>query len=295
MAAQQLPTVLPGDKLQWREQIDALVASREYPAWLVKILAAEKPVVDLGRERITALSGGKDSTAMALAQAYFEPGSYRYVITPTGDELPDMVAHWDLCAAMLGTPLEVVGTRTLFGLCLELEAIPNHRARWCTRKIKLEPYYKWLATLGPVTSHVGLRADEGDRPGMVFVSAGGIQMDFPMQRWGWTLEDVLSFLDFLGVAVPDRSDCAVCFWQKLGEWYLLWRDHRERFNRGVFIEDHVTAIRGKAHTFRSEQRDSWPASLRELGAEFEKGRIPTRSLAIMDRRRAVGSCRVCTL
>lgn len=294
MADADIPQGDTDGKSAWRARLDALVASNDWPDWLVKIRLASKPIVT-EREEITALSGGKDSTAMALAQAYFEPRKRRYAITPTGDELPDMIAHWALCEEMLDEPLETVGVRTLAGLIVEQKAIPNHRQRWCTRIIKLEPFYAWLGTLGPVLSNVGLRADEEGRPGMLFPNVGNIEIDFPMQRWGWVLDDVLAFLDFLDVVVPDRSDCALCFWQKLGEWYNLWLYHRDRFQRGIDLEAFVTAARGKQYTFRSAQRDSWPADLAGLAAEFEKGRVPTRSLVLMDRRRLVGACRVCTL
>lgn len=280
--------------VDWRALIASAVEGGDHPQWLAKILAAPKPPAT-NKVQVTALSGGKDSTALALAQAYFEPGNYRYAITPTGNELPEMVDHWALLERMLGAPLERVGNRTLMGLIVEQKALPNHKQRWCTRLAKLEPYYSWLATLGPVISYVGLRADEEGRPGMVFANAGEIQMDFPMQRWGWLLEDVLAFLEFLGVAVPERTDCAVCFWQKLGEWYNLWRFYPEHYEQGEMAEAFVTAARGTPYTFRSPQRDSWPAGLRELRQEFEAGRVPTRSLAIMDQRRQVGACRVCTL
>lgn len=56
-----------------------------------------------------------------------------------------------------------------------------------------------------------------------------------------------------------------------------------------------TAARGKPATLRSAKRDSWPAALADLRKEFEAGRVPERSLKMMDRRRQVGSCRVCTL
>lgn len=283
-----------GVEQEWRAKLDTLVASDERPDWLVKVLASRDTTITNMRE-ITALSGGKDSSAMALAQAYFEPRTREYIITPTGDELPEMVEHWDKLAGMLGAPLTAIGEQTLMGLCVAQKAIPNHRQRWCTRILKLEPYYRWLGTLGAVISNVGLRADEESRPGMLFPDAGDIVMNFPMRRWGWVIDDVLAFLDFLGVVVPDRTDCAVCFWQKLGEWYNLWLFHPDRYSRGETIEAFVTASRGTQYTFRSPQRDSWPASLRDLRGEFERGRVPTRSLAIMDRRRQVGACRVCTL
>ncbi len=50
------------------------------------------PVAETTRH-IIALSGGKDSTAMALRLAKVEPRDYEYVITPTGDELPEMIEH----------------------------------------------------------------------------------------------------------------------------------------------------------------------------------------------------------
>lgn len=253
-------------------------------------------------KHIVALSGGKDSTAMALRLAEIEPRDYVYVITPTGNELPEMYAHWRKVSDILGKPLtplvsngKLYSTRTLQTLIKEQMALPNHAARWCTRILKLEPYYGWLATQSPCVSYVGLRADEESRPGMIFPDAQGIQMDFPMRRWGWSIDDVMSYLDTKGVTVPDRTDCAACFWQKIGEWYLLWRDQLQMYMEAEGLEEEVIVARGEVRTFRSPQRDSWPARLRDLRARFEAGDVPERSLRMMDKRRMSGSCRVCTL
>lgn len=43
---------------------------------------------------------------MALALAEREPRDYVYVITPTGNELPEMYEHWRKLADMLGKPLQ---------------------------------------------------------------------------------------------------------------------------------------------------------------------------------------------
>lgn len=262
--------------------------------WQRKVEAAEPPA-PTNKRHILALSGGKDSTAMALACAKYEPADYTYVCTPTGNELPEMNAHWEKLEALLGKPIIRLQAQSLMGLIVKQAAIPNHAARWCTRIIKLEQYYRWLGDQGPCISHVGLRADEESRPGMIFPDAGEITMDFPMRRWGWFIQDVQDFLRAMGVTIPERTDCAVCFWQKLGEWYLLWRDHRPLFEQGIVAEDFVTDKRGVAYTFRSPQRDTWPASLRELGKRFEAGDIPARSLKMMDKHRQSGICRACTL
>lgn len=244
---------------------------------------------------IVALSGGKDSTAMAIALAEREPRDYIYVITPTGNEPPEMFAHWRKLGQMLGKPLMPITRHSLKGLVKAQRAIPNHRQRWCTRMIKLEPYYEWLAEQKPCVSYVGLRADEESRPGMIFPDADGVQMRFPMREWGWTIDDVVGFLAERNIAIPDRTDCMWCFWQKLGEWYLLWRDNPEAYLEAEEIEAFVTAERGKPYTWRNPSRDSWPAGLKELRLRFEAGDVPTRSLDMMDKRRNVGTCRVCTL
>lgn len=247
-------------------------------------------------KHIVALSGGKDSTAMALRLAEIEPRDYTYVITPTGNEPTALIIHWQKLADLLGKPLTIATLgKSLHGEIKRQTMLPNHRARWCTRILKLDPYYAWMRAHAPCTSYVGLRADEGERVGMIFPDEDGIRVRRPMQEWGWKIVDVWNYLSLRGVTVPARTDCVDCFWQQLGELWELWRDDRPAFYLGAEIEEYVSAARGKTYTFRSPQRDTWPASRRELGAEFEKGRIPTRSLAMMDKRRAVGACRVCTM
>ena len=55
---------------------------------------------------IVGLSGGKDSTALALALAQFFPGpKYEFICTPTGNELPVMLGHWRNLEVLLGAPL----------------------------------------------------------------------------------------------------------------------------------------------------------------------------------------------
>lgn len=247
------------------------------------------------RAHIVALSGGKDSTAMALRLAEVEPRDYTYVCTPTGNELPELNDHWDRLETLLGKPLIRLPGLGLMGLIVEQKMIPNHAARWCTRIIKLERYYKWLAAQPPSISYVGIRADEDHRAGMVFRDTDSVIVDFPMQRWGWGLPEVQGYLAERGVTIPERTDCALCFWQKIGEWYLLWRDHPDLFNQGVEAERFISEQRGKQVTFRSAQRDSWPAGLADLRDRFEAGEVPTRSLKMMDGARMTGACRACTL
>ena len=90
---------------------------------------------------VVALSGGKDSTALALRLKEIEPGDYTYICTPTGNELPEMFAHWRFLGEILGKPLiPIMGNTGLKGIIRRQNMLPNFRARFCTRILKIEPY-----------------------------------------------------------------------------------------------------------------------------------------------------------
>jgi hypothetical protein len=237
-------------------------------------------------KHVVALSGGKDSTAMALRLAEIEPRDYVYVCTPTGNEPPAMFAHWRKLGELLGKPIIPVIGGTLVGLIKAQNALPNWRQRWCTRKLKIEPYAAWLMNNSPAISYVGLRADEEDREGGDYADVPNVDSDFPMRRWGWGIADVISYNARRGVDIPIRSDCMWCFWQRLIEWYELWRDNLSAYLEGEAMEE------ATGHTFRSPGRDTQPVSLRDLRLKFESGWIPK------DTRRdplAGMQCRVCRM
>ena len=217
---------------------------------------------------IVGLSGGKDSTALALRLAEVEPRDYEYICTPTGDELPEMQAWWNRLEVILGKPLIRITNpkaETLNDLIQIMGALPNHRQRWCTRMLKIEPTIAWCLKNGPCINYVGLRADEDEREG---IYGDQVQSDFPFKRWGWGIKEVWSYLDSKGLAdaIPVRTDCARCYGQRLSEWYRLWRDNPNLYWESAFQE----TVYG--HTFRSPQRDTWPASLLDLAWEFNSGR-----------------------
>jgi 3'-phosphoadenosine 5'-phosphosulfate sulfotransferase (PAPS reductase)/FAD synthetase len=217
---------------------------------------------------VVALSGGKDSTAMALRLAEVEPRDYVYVCTPTSNEPDEMFAHWRHLSQLLGKPLTPVVGGTLEGIIAEQQAIPNFRMRFCTRMLKIAPFAAWLTAHAPATSYVGIRADEDEREGGDYQDVPDVTMRFPLREWGWKVADVWRYLDERGVTIPDRTDCQLCFFQRLHEWYALWRNKPEEWAKGEQIEAAYGA------TFRSPGRDSWPAALKDLRAEFEKGNMP---------------------
>lgn len=234
---------------------------------------------------IVALSGGKDSVALALRLAEIEPRTdYQYICTPTGDELPEMVEHWVRIGELLGTPIIPIHEHTLAGLIYKQKALPNWRMRWCTRLLKIAPFEAYVLQHLPATVYVGIRADETDREGVAYENLGQVTRRYPLVEWGWGLQDVLRYLECREVTIPERTDCGACFFQTLHEWYVLWRDRPARYERYVEWE------RFTGHTLRSAQRDTWPAALEGLRARFELGDVPRQRTTMKDRASMCGTC-----
>ena len=247
---------------------------------------------DEGVAHIVAISGGKDSTCLALALKEKEPRPYNYMFTPTVDELPEMVEHMKKLEQLLDAPIISLTNGNLNSIIKENKMIPTFYSRFCTRILKLRPASEFYSALDPVVAYVGIRNDEderaGMRPGRDSASIKtNISNDFPFQRWEWDEEDVWSYLNDKGVSIPKRTDCARCPFQKLGEWYNLWKEYPLIYHEAEIQEEHYE------HTFRSAQRDTWPAGLKELRERFEEGEIPTISLRMMEERDNM--CRVCSL
>jgi len=232
-------------------------------------------------KHIVGLSGGKDSTALALRLAEIEPRDYEYICNETGNELPDMKAHWANLEKILGKPIQRVRhARSLTEEIDKINMLPNVFARWCTIRLKIEPTIDYFESLpAGSTLYVGLRADEMERKGLY---GEDINVRFPMREWNWSEKDVWNYLDLRGICIPKRTDCALCPYQRLGEWRDLYQNYPDLYAEGVALEKKI------GHTFRSPGRDNWPADLESLSKEFDSG----RKLRAYKRKDA---CRVCSL
>lgn len=230
---------------------------------------------------VVGVSGGKDSTALALRLAEAEPRDYVYLITPTGDELPEMTAHWERLERLLGKPLTRATNGTLKSLIDQFGSLPNHRQRWCTRLLKIQPTIAFLARHAPAINYVGLRADEEERVGIY----GDVPSRFPLREWGWGIAEVRGYLKARGITIPERTDCARCYGQRLVEWKRLLRKYPS-----IYADAEADEAR-TGHTFRSPNRDTWPAALKDLRTAFESGR-KVRGEKSEDGETA---CRVCSL
>jgi len=239
------------------------------------------------RTHIVALSGGKDSTALALRLKEVEPRNYVYICTPTGDELPEMIQHWNNLEKILEQPIIKIthpDYDTIYDLIEHFQALPNFRQRWCTRILKIEAIQTYYNTVKPAVVYVGLRADEESRKGNTFLD-DDIEQRYPLREWGWNIDDVWEYLNKIQVNIPRRTDCAMCFYQRIGEWWMLWSEYPDIFKNLSALEDKI----GKTLMTPGKHK-IWPNKLSDLAIEFKNGRMPRE---IKSGRKK--GCRACSL
>jgi 3'-phosphoadenosine 5'-phosphosulfate sulfotransferase (PAPS reductase)/FAD synthetase len=224
---------------------------------------------------------------MALVMA--ERGEeFVLLFTPAGNEPPELFEHVEHIAGLVGKDLIQPPNKPLLNWIEHYQALPSWRMRWCTRQIKILPCIAWLEAHPGTTLCVGLRADEETRVGIYGDYA---QYRYPLRELGWKEADVQRYNHQRGITVPKRTNCMLCYDQRLSEWWELWKERPEQFGIGEAYEART------GHTFRSPGRDTWPAPLIQLRQRFKQGEVPRDvdlNLDLFDDT-AVKRCRVCSL
>lgn len=145
---------------------------------------------------VLGISGGKDSAALAIYMKQNYPHlDIEYYTSDTGKELDETYQLIDNLEIFLGKKIiRLTGAEKSpelpFDHFIKMYGgyLPSSNARWCTKKLKLEPFEKFVGT-DPVISYVGIRGDE-DREGYISKKSN-IQSIFPFRKNIWS-EDVIS-------------------------------------------------------------------------------------------------------
>ena len=218
---------------------------------------------------IISISGGKDSTALALyMRQNFPEIPAEYVFCDTGCELPETYEYLERLEALLGVEVQRLNAlddlkvarkpgRNPFDVYLnELYGgfLPNPRSRWCTRVLKIQPFERFVGD-GQAFSYIGIRGDE-DREGYqskkppVISQRPNILPVYPFKDAGMILEDIKRILTESGIGLPgyyrwrSRSGCYFCFYQQVGEWQNLKEVHPDLFEKAMGYEQDSAGDRG---------------------------------------------------
>ena len=219
---------------------------------------------------ILGLSGGKDSTALAIYLRDRVPGM-EYVFLDTGKELPETYEYLGRIEAFLGKQIVRLNAEYSFDHQLEVFGgyLPSASARWCTKTLKLKPFEKFVGD-DSAYSYIGIRADE-DRVGYISHKPNLIPK-YPFREDGLVYEDIMQILNESGIGLPEyyswrtRSGCYFCFFQRKSEWLGLKREHPDLFEQAKAYEK-VDPETGRRFTWASgESLDELEARAEEIDA-----------------------------
>lgn len=238
-----------------------------------------------GLPLIVSVSGGKDSTACALALR--EAGlDFRMVFADTGWEAPETYEHLDVLRTKLG-PIDVVGAPG--GMVAKIKAragFPARMQRWCTRELKINPLRAYHDGVGDDTvSVVGIRSAESEARRLMPETE-----DDP--RWGgwiwrplisWTVADVLAIHHRHGVEVNplykrghDRVGCYPCVYAGKEEIRLVAERAPERIDQIRDLEAEVVRV-------RAERNREKPGRYEHAEGTFFQGRDTRSGFCAIDR------------
>jgi hypothetical protein len=195
---------------------------------------------DPSRRQICPLSGGKDSTALAIYLKDKIP-NLEYVFCDTGAELPETYDYLDKLEAFLGKQIVRLNSEKSFDYLLKKHGnyLPSARARWCTVEMKIQSYEKYVGE-DLIESYVGIRADE-NREGYIS-NKDTIKPRYPFKEDGIDLAGVNNILEESGIGMPtyyewrSRSGCYFCFFQRQIEWVGLMERHPELYEKAKAYE-----------------------------------------------------------
>jgi 3'-phosphoadenosine 5'-phosphosulfate sulfotransferase (PAPS reductase)/FAD synthetase len=189
---------------------------------------------------ILGLSGGKDSTALAIL-LHQEVPQMEYFFCDTHRELPETYEYLERIKARLGIQIHYLSAERGFDHWLDIYggALPSPQMRWCTKQLKIKPLEAFIGD-DEAISYVGIRADE-HRDGYISTRPN-IKAVYPFKERGLVKADILRLLEESGIGLPkyyewrSRSGCYFCFFQRKYEWVMLHETHPDLFARAVDYE-----------------------------------------------------------
>lgn len=148
---------------------------------------------------VLGISGGKDSAALAIyVKTKYPSIDLEFYTCDTGKELDETYQLIKNLEVYLGIRIKLLqgaekSSEDPFDHFLKMYGgfLPSSQARWCTKKLKLEPFEKYVGT-DPVISYVGIRGDE-EREGYISTKKN-IQSIFPFRKNIWSRDVIMKLL-----------------------------------------------------------------------------------------------------
>lgn len=251
-------------------------------------------------KHVLGLSGGKDSSALALYMSQEHPElDIEYFFTDTGEELEEVYEYLSMLEGFLGKPIRNLDPDRDFRFWLTQynHFLPSAQTRWCTKNLKLKPFEKWIkdeyTSQGyTVYSYVAIRSDEDFREGLSSKNKS-LVTKLPFKEAGVDRQGVFELLENSGLGLPkyydwrSRSGCTFCFFQRKIEWVGLMERHPDAFEKAKSLEKSALEHGSPFAWSEGETLDelSRPERVAQIKADHE------RRLAALAKKKALNPLR----
>ncbi len=148
---------------------------------------------------VLGISGGKDSAALAIyVKCKYPSIDFEFYTSDTGKELDETYQLIKNLESYLGIKIHLLrgaenSSEDSFDHFLKMYGgfLPSSNARWCTKKLKLDPFENFIGA-DQVISYVGIRNDE-EREGYISTKKN-VQSIFPFRKNIWSQDVVTNLL-----------------------------------------------------------------------------------------------------
>jgi 3'-phosphoadenosine 5'-phosphosulfate sulfotransferase (PAPS reductase)/FAD synthetase len=241
--------------------------------------AAMMKVDVTGLPEVLSFGGGVNSTALAILLV--DNGWWgRLVFCDTGCEWPETYCYMQYFEAAWLRPrgLEIVrlagvpwqrydGGVALIDYCEARRVIPMAAVRWCTSEWKVKPMQRYLfgevfdkrreVDTGCIQAYMlGISAEEAHRKP---------EACRPLVDWDVDRDQCETVIAAEGLAIPRKSGCYICPFQRQPIWRELWKLHPDLFERAARLEENA---RNKGGDDRIVYDPHGTYSLRDRAVQF---------------------------
>jgi 3'-phosphoadenosine 5'-phosphosulfate sulfotransferase (PAPS reductase)/FAD synthetase len=250
----------------------------------LRLLASSRERI-ADRGVVASMSGGKDSTAMAL-HLIEQDIPFQAVFADTGWEHESMPEHLAVIERAIGRPIVRVGyPGGMEALCLKKGMFPSRMRRVCTQYLKVVPLNAYHESLdADVVSAVGIRAGESAARSCLTEWEHGDGMIAETWRpiLRWTVADVIAIHQRHGVPPHplylrgmDRVGCWPCIFARKAEIRMIAEIDPGQIDRIEALERAVTDAAAARRIARGATLEGWdPPGLFQARIPTADGHYP---------------------
>lgn len=223
-------------------------------------------------KQIISLSGGQDSTAMAVRMLEQAEQVDALVFADTGNEFPQMYDYLDQLDSWLRRHYSIGITRikgknSLYSLASlpfsagkvkgKVRGLPYASGMsYCTRDLKVNVIRRWARALSDdVTMCLGYVARETGRVHQP--QQKWLANRFPLIEWGWNESEVSQYLKHRSIWNPlyknfSRTGCMFCPKQTKASWASLYLHHPDQWEEAKRWEKRMHELDAHIKHFRTD-------------------------------------------